>query len=181
MTFGLVPVMEVNYPPLTFFPPSSHILLFCFHLVFFVFTLQCCLSCLAYTPSFHLLTFLIYTSEFLFLVSSDLVAFFFSFFGMISARHLSLSRFSCLSNLPLSPPSPCLSPSVLPFHLADSGRSGAKDEGGRHRDQRSSEFPHRPGCRCQKPQGALIKNSPQLLVVSPPLLPPPAHSCTRYH
>lgn len=95
-----------------------------------------------------------------------------------------ISTSLCLSNLLLPPPSsPRLSPSVPPFHHADSGRSGAEGEGGRHRDQRSPELPHRPGCRCQEPQGALIKNSPQLLVASPspPLLPSPAHSCTRYH
>lgn len=87
---------------------------------------------------------------------------------MISSRHLSLSVCSAasLTSSPYTPARPCLSPSVLPFHLADSGRSGAEGERGRHRDQRTPEFPHRPSCCCQEPQGALIKNSPQLLVVS---------------
>lgn len=77
----------------------------------------------------------------------------------------------------------CLSHSVPPFHHADSGRSGGEGEGGRHRDQRSPELPHRPCCRCQESQGALIKNSPQLLLPlsSPPLLPSSAHSCMPHH
>lgn len=97
------------------------------------------------------------------------------------ATSLCPSLLRCLSNPP--PRSACLSPSVSPFHHADSGRSGAEGERGRHRDQRTPELPHRPGCRCQEPQGALIKNSPQLLVVSssPPLLPSPAHSCEPHH
>lgn len=89
-----------------------------------------------------------------------------SFFVFLCNPSLSLSpSVEAASLTSLSP-----HPPTLPFHPADSGRSGAEGEGGRHRDQRSPEFPHRPGCRCQEPQGALIKNSPQLLLLLPPLL-----------
>lgn len=86
-----------------------------------------------------------------------------SFFVFLCNLSLSLSlsvEAASLTSLSVPPYSP-----TLPFYPADSGRSGAEGEGGRHRDQRAPEFPHRPGCRCQEPQGALIKNSPQLLLL----------------
>lgn len=171
MALGLVPVMEVNDPSLTFFPPPSHtILLSSPALCLKIYSLPGCISCSSYMP---LLMFLIYTSDFFYLVFSFYCLFGHGCFPFVFLYNhnpwpLYFSLFSCLSNALLL--SPCLLPSVLPFHLADSGRSGAEDEGGRHWDQCSPEFPHRPGCRCQEPQGALIKNSPQLLAVCSPLL-----------
>lgn len=62
----------------------------------------------------------------------------------------------------------------LSFSHIDSGWSGAEGEGGWDWDQCETELPHRPGCRCQEPQGALMKYSMGgggLLLLSP------AHSC----
>lgn len=48
---------------------------------------------------------------------------------------------------------------LLFFSHIDSGWSGAEGEGGWDWDQCETELPHRPGCRCQEPQGALMKYS----------------------
>lgn len=180
--------MEVNDSARSSFPPASRILLLSSH----VFVKKSILSHAV------LLLFIIHAHSlhpslgvshvhfrFIYFPPSGLSCISFVFLCNLNLPSLFISLFGRLSNLLFLPP-PCLSSSVLPFHVADSGWSGAEGEGGRHRDQRSPEFPHRPGCRCQEPQGALIKNSPQLLVVSlppssPPLLSPLAHSCTRCH
>lgn len=47
----------------------------------------------------------------------------------------------------------------LSFSHIDSGWSGAEGEGGWDWDQCETELPHWPGCRCQEPQGALMKYS----------------------
>lgn len=98
------------------------------------------------------------------------LGFLFSTFLLYAIASILLSSLAYPAFVSPVSPSRCLSHSVPPFHHADSGRSGGEGERGRHRDQRSSELPHRPCCRCQEPQGALIKNSPQLLLPLPPRL-----------
>lgn len=143
MTLGLVPVMEVNDPALASFPVPPHALRSsrrpCSLSKNLLSAMQLCVCCTSRSAHPH-------------------THFSFFWLALISPppRRQPVARL-CLHRL---------SPSVLPFHLADAGRPGAEGEGGGHRDQRAPELPLRPGCRRQEPQGALIKNSPQLLVVS---------------
>lgn len=100
--------MEVDDRAPTFFPLPSHILLFCFQLVF-------CLKtyCLSNTLSSPLLTFLIYASDFL-SVSTDFMLSFCLSLHSQPGTSLCLGSAASLTSPALPPPPPPL-PVCLPL------------------------------------------------------------------